>query len=76
MSVKLGLELLVRFHQHINPILHSIMTFPSGIGALKNRVDIYDILTCAADRGMTFWDCAHIYGNSMSVSSFCLEVKT
>ena len=39
-----------------------------GIGAFYGTTDeeeAYKTLTYAADRGMTFWDCADIYGTSM-----------
>ena len=38
-----------------------------GIGAFYGKTDdeeAYKALTYAADRGMTFWDCADIYGTS------------
>ena len=42
--------------------------FNTGIGAFYGKTDegaAYKALTYAADRGMTFWDCAYIYGTSM-----------
>lgn len=39
----------------------------SGIGAFYGKTDdeaAYKALTYSADRGMTFWDCADIYGTS------------
>ena len=38
-----------------------------GIGAWYGTTDdeaAYKALTYAADRGMTFWDCADVYGTS------------
>ena len=43
--------------------------FNTGIGAFYGKTDegaAYKALTYAADRGMTFWDCADIYGTSMN----------
>lgn len=40
-----------------------------GIGAFYGKTDdeaAYKALTYSADRGMTFWDCADIYGTSES----------
>lgn len=39
-----------------------------GIGAYYGRTDekaALEVLTYAANRGMTFWDCADIYGSGM-----------
>lgn len=39
----------------------------SGIGAFYGKTDdeaAFKALTYSADRGMTFWDCADIYGTS------------
>lgn len=41
-----------------------------GIGAYYGRTDektALEVLTYAANRGMTFWDCADIYGSGMYV---------
>lgn len=38
-----------------------------GIGAFYGKTDekaAYEALTYSADRGMTFWDCADVYGTS------------
>ena len=38
-----------------------------GIGTFYGRTDdaaAYEALTYSADRGMTFWDCADVYGTS------------
>ena len=42
-------------------------TVSAGIGAFYGNTDekaAYEALTYSADRGMTFWDCADIYGTS------------
>ena len=46
--------------------------YNEGIGAFYGKTDedaAYKALTYAADRGMTFWDCADIYGTSTPPSS-------
>ncbi|KAI5123181.1 hypothetical protein M0805_003948 [Coniferiporia weirii] len=47
------------------PMVSAIGLGTMGIGLFYGKTDekaAYDALTYAADRGMTFWDCADIYG--------------
>ncbi|PAV19769.1 Aldo keto reductase [Pyrrhoderma noxium] len=49
------------------PAVSSIGLGTMGIGAFYGKTDegaAYKALTHAADRGMTFWDCADIYGTT------------
>ncbi|KAI5118752.1 hypothetical protein M0805_004838 [Coniferiporia weirii] len=49
------------------PVVSAIGLGTMGIGAFYGKTDeaeAYKALTYAADRGMTFWDCADIYGTT------------
>ncbi|KAH8111783.1 Aldo/keto reductase [Phellopilus nigrolimitatus] len=49
------------------PLVSAIGLGTMGIGAFYGKTDdeeAYKTLTYAADRGMTFWDCADIYGTT------------
>lgn len=58
-----------------------VLCFFSAIGALYGKTDMtkaYQALTYAADRGMSFWDCADIYGDgkpSSAAFSFSVVVR-
>jgi len=52
------------------PVVSTIGLGTMGIGALYGTTDfeaVNDALNYAADRGMTFWDCADMYGKSEAV---------
>ncbi|KLO18345.1 Aldo/keto reductase [Schizopora paradoxa] len=48
------------------PLVSAIGLGTMGFGAFygATNANVQEVLTCAADRGMTFWDCADVYGTS------------
>lgn len=75
--VLLALELWV-CHSAIFTGSIYLIPLTEGIGAFYGKTDdeaAYKALTYSANRGMTFWDCADIYGTSVSYTysrCFCL----